>query len=180
MTKEEAIAHYENSPEWLKKLCLAFADGINYYLSTHPEVEPKLIKHFEPWMPFYFSEGSIGGDIERVSTQKIQQFYAHQNLANSTVPYDGRIGLQYGDHQGSNGFAISGKMTRSGNSMLLINPHTSFFFRGEIHVVSKEGLNAYGAVTWGQFFIYQGFNENTGWMHTSTGTDIIDEFEERS
>ncbi|UCE94565.1 MAG: penicillin acylase family protein [Flavobacteriaceae bacterium] len=178
MTKEEAIAHYENSPEWLKKLCLAFADGINYYLSTHPEVEPKLIKHFEPWMPFYFSEGSIGGDIERVSTQKIQQFYAHQNLANSTVPYDGRIGLQYGDHQGSNGFAISGKMTRSGNSMLLINPHTSFFFRGEIHVVSKEGLNAYGAVTWGQFFIYQGFNENTGWMHTSTGTDIIDEFEE--
>ena len=62
--------------------------------------------------------------------------------------------------------------------MLLINPHTSFFFRGEVHVVSEEGLNAYGAVTWGQFFVYQGFNEKTGWMHTSTGTDIIDEFEE--
>ena len=45
-------------------------------------------------------------------------------------------------------------------------------------MVSEEGLNAYGATTWGQFFIYQGFNEKTGWMHTSTGTDIIDEFKE--
>ena len=60
--------------------------------------------------------------------------------------------------------------------MLLINPHTSFYFRGEIHVVSEEGLNAYGAVTWGQFFVYQGFNEKTGWMHTSTYTDVVDEF----
>ena len=62
--------------------------------------------------------------------------------------------------------------------MLLINPHTSLFFRGEIHVVSDEGLNAYGAVTWGQFFVYQGFNENTGWMHTSTRVDFMDEFVE--
>ena len=60
--------------------------------------------------------------------------------------------------------------------MLLINPHTSFYFRGEIHAVSEEGLNAYGAVTWGQFFIYQGFNEKTGWMHTSTYTDVLDEY----
>ena len=44
--------------------------------------------------------------------------------------------------------------------------------------MSEEGLDAYGATTWGQFFIYQGFNEKTGWMHTSTGTDIIDEFAE--
>ena len=27
MTEEEAIANYENSPEWLKELCDAFADG---------------------------------------------------------------------------------------------------------------------------------------------------------
>ncbi|MEE4164188.1 MAG: penicillin acylase family protein, partial [Woeseiaceae bacterium] len=75
-------------------------------------------------------------------------------------------------------FAISGELTASGNAMLLINPHTSFYFRPEIHVVSDEGLNAYGAVTWGQFFVYQGFNEDTGWMHTSTYVDFIDEFVE--
>lgn len=181
MTKEEAIAEYENSPEWLKKLCNAFADGINYYLYTHPEVKPKLLTRFEPWMPMYFSEGSIGGDIESVSTKKIQAFYENQPvaLAEAEDPF------MPADPQGSNGFAISGKLTASGNAMLLINPHTSFFFRGEVHVVSEaahpdgpvgRGLNVYGAVTWGQFFVYQGFNEKNGWMHTSSYTDVMDEF----
>ena len=175
MTKDEAIENYNNSPKWLQELCVAFADGLNYYLATHPEVKPKLITHFEPWMPMYFSEGSIGGDIERVSTRKIKEFYEpNLELAIS----NGLIRTADDEPRGSNGFAIAGSKTKSGNAMLLINPHTSFFFRGEVHVVSEEGLNAYGAVTWGQFFVYQGFNEKTGWMHTSTGTDIIDEFEE--
>ena len=178
MTQKEAVSNFEESPAWMQKLCIAFADGINYYLATHPEVKPKLLDHFEPWMPFYFSEGSIGGDIERVSTEKIRKFYDVKDESALAEVYDGMLRLKYGDLQGSNGLAISGKMTQSGKSMLLINPHTSFFFRGEVHVVSEEGLNAYGAVTWGQFFVYQGFNEHTGWMHTSTGTDIIDEFEE--
>ena len=177
MTKEEAIENYNNSPKWLQELCIAFADGINYYLKTHPEVQPKLLTHFEPWMPMYFSEGSIGGDIERVSTKKIKDFYGN-DTDNSVADNDGLIRLKDDEPRGSNGFAISGDKTKSGDAMLLINPHTSFFFRGEVHVVSEEGLNAYGAVTWGQFFVYQGFNEKTGWMHTSTGTDIIDEFEE--
>ncbi len=178
MTKEEAIAYYNESPAWLKKLCDAFADGINYYLYTHPEVKPKLLTHFEPWMPMYFSEGSIGGDIEQISTQKIKDFYApnaSKSLSAVSV-YDGKMQLTDNEPKGSNGFAISGKHTESGNAMLLINPHTSFFFRGEVHVVSEEGLNAYGAVTWGQFFVYQGFNEKTGWMHTSSYADIMDEF----
>ncbi|MGB0836789.1 MAG: acylase [Flavobacteriaceae bacterium] len=176
MTTEEAIENYNQSPQWLQELCVAFADGVNYYLETHPEVKPKLITHFEPWMPMYFSEGSIGGDIERVSTKKIKDFY--DKSATSLAVNDGLIRLKDDEPRGSNGFAIAGQKTKSGNAMLLINPHTSFFFRGEVHVVSEEGLNAYGAVTWGQFFVYQGFNEKTGWMHTSTGTDIIDEFEE--
>lgn len=176
MTQEEAQKHFDESPKWLQKLCIAFADGLNYYLATHPEVKPKLITHFEPWMPMYFSEGSIGGDIERVSTRKIKSFYDTENKKMAIS--DGLIRLKDNEPRGSNGFAISGKKTKSGKAMLLINPHTSFFFRGESHVVSEEGLNAYGATTWGQFFIYQGFNEKTGWMHTSTGTDIIDEFEE--
>jgi acyl-homoserine lactone acylase PvdQ len=178
MTEEEAKENYEKSPEWLKELCDAFADGINYYLHTHPEVNPKLLTRFEPWMPMYFSEGSIGGDIERISTKKIAAFYE----SDMEIPELEAIQLQKEkeaeEPQGSNGIAISGKLTQSGNAMLLINPHTSFYFRGEVHVVSEEGLNAYGAVTWGQFFVYQGFNEKTGWMHTSTYTDVMDEFKE--
>lgn len=175
MTQDEAEYYYKTSPEWLRKLCDAFADGINYYLFTHPEVKPKLLTRFEPWMPMYFFEGSIGGDIESISTRGIQKVYDSISPIALTQPLVNNV---MEEPQGSNGFAISGKLTESGKAMLLINPHTSFFFRGEIHVVSEEGLNVYGAVTWGQFFVYQGFNEHNGWMHTSSYTDVMDEFVE--
>ena len=64
--------------------------------------------------------------------------------------------------------AIAPSNTTAHHALLLINPHTSFFFRSELQMTSDEGLNAYGAATWGQFFIYQGFNERAGWMHTSS------------
>ena len=126
----------------------------------------------------YFSEGSIGGDIERISTSKIKAFYESGLQIPAMEELKIKKEKEMAEPQGSNGIAISGKLTESGNAMLLINPHTSFYFRGEVHVVSEEGLNAYGAVTWGQFFVYQGFNEKTGWMHTSTYTDVMDEFKE--
>ena len=177
MTIDEAKAAYDASPEWLQKLCDAYADGINYYLHTHPEVKPLLLTRFEPWMPMFFSEGSIGGDIESVDLDGIKSLYGGMSPLESlrSAVTDDR---ELVEPKGSNGFAISGDHTESGAAMLLINPHTSFFFRGEIHVVSEEGLNAYGAVTWGQFFVYQGFNENTGWMHTSTRLDFMDDFVE--
>ncbi|MBX2817511.1 MAG: acylase [Saprospiraceae bacterium] len=178
MTRSEAEAHLQASPPWLRKLCTAFADGINYYLHTHPEVTPALLTRFEPWMPMYFSEGSIGGDIERVRTSGIKAFYQNPQVPAEALGY-APLEIDHDEEpRGSNGIAIAGQHTASGDAMLLINPHTSFYFRGEVHAVSEEGLNAYGAVTWGQFFIYQGFNEKTGWMHTSTYTDVIDEFVE--
>lgn len=178
MTEEEAKANYDKSPEWLKNLCDAFADGINYYLESNPEVKPKLLTHFEPWMPMYFSEGSIGGDIERIRTNTIKAFYeGGMEVPKMELKELEKKALE-AEPQGSNGIAIAGELTQSGDAMLLINPHTSFYFRGEVHMVSEEGLNAYGAVTWGQFFVYQGFNEKTGWMHTSGDTDVIDEFKE--
>lgn len=166
----ELQAQFDESPAWLQELMVAFADGLNYYLYTHPEIEPRVIDHFEPWMALSFTEGSIGGDIERVNLQLLQDFYDPNNfVAQAEVPFDG-------EPRGSNGFAIAPANSASGNALLLINPHTSFFFRSELHMVSEEGLNAYGAVTWGQFFVYQGFNENTGWMHTSSRADAIDEY----
>ena len=80
---------------------------------------------------------------------------------------------------GSNGFAFSPKITASGNAILYINPHVTFYFRPEVHMVSEEGLNAYGAVTWGQFFVYQGFNEHCGWMHTTSDVDVADSYIEK-
>lgn len=191
----EMQALYDESPEWLVDLMDAWAAGLNYYLATHPEVEPRVLDRFEPWMALTFSEGSIGGDIERVNLRQLEAFYEalpsalEAAAAPSTEAPTMPLGLfaasevvieeplvDFSEPEGSNGFAIAPSNTATGNAMLLINPHTSFFFRSELHMSSDEGLNAYGAATWGQFFIYQGFNEDAGWMHTSSGVDNIDEF----
>ncbi len=167
-------AKYAASPLWLKKLMDAYADGLNYFLKTHPNVKPKLITHFEPWMALTFSEGSIGGDISTVQLRGIEEFYGKKVLP--PAPSDDN-GLEP-EPQGSNGIAIAPSNTVGGHSLLLLNPHTSFYFRPEVNVVSEEGLSVYGAVTWGQFFVYQGFNDRLGWMHTTGGGDIIDEYVE--
>jgi len=165
-------ALYDGSPEWLKALMDAYADGLNYYLYKHPEVKPRAITRFEPWMALSFSEGSIGGDIERVSTRELEVFYGDRSESQTMAAQNSFAE----EPRGSNGFAIAPSNSATGNALFWINPHTSFFFRAEVHVVSEEGLNAYGAVTWGQFFVYQGFNERVGWMHTSSGVDNIDEY----
>jgi acyl-homoserine-lactone acylase len=161
---------YAASPEWLKTLMNAWADGLNYYLATHPEVRPRAIGRFEPWMALSFTEGSIGGDIERIDLAALEAFYSKRGKALAARPAPDR------EPRGSNGFAVAPSNTKDGKALLLINPHTSFFFRSEQQVTSGEGLNAYGASTWGQFFIYQGFNERAGWMHSSSGVDVVDEF----
>ncbi len=166
---------YAGSPDWLRKLMDAWAAGLNHYLATHPEVKPRVITRFEPWMALSFSEGSIGGDIERVSLKQLAAFYGNDPAAAIAFVEDPP---SWAEPTGSNGIAIAPKLTAGGNALLLINPHTSFFFRSELHMSSDEGLDAYGAVTWGQFFIYQGFNKHVGWMHTSSGVDVVDEFAE--
>jgi acyl-homoserine lactone acylase PvdQ len=160
---------YAASPMWLKELMIAFADGLNFYLSKHPDVKPRVIKKFEPWMALSFTEGSIGGDIERVNLTQLEAFYG--KVAVSAVPSADDDEIE--EPSGSNGMAIAPSNTAEHHALLLINPHTSFFFRSELQMMSDEGLNAYGAVTWGQIFVYQGFNDRVGWMHTSSGVNAI-------
>ncbi|MEQ1646032.1 MAG: penicillin acylase family protein, partial [Pyrinomonadaceae bacterium] len=168
--EQEMKRQYLESPEWMRKLMNAWADGLNYYLAKHPNVKPRVITKFEPWMPLTFSEGSIGGDIESIDLGQLRAFYDKGFVA-IKEPEDFTK-----EPLGSNGISISPSNTKNKKALLLINPHTSFFFRSELQVTSSEGLNAYGASTWGQFFIYQGFNERLGWMHTSSDVDAIDEW----
>ena len=194
---------YARSPEWLKKLMDAFADGLNYYLYKHPGVKPRVITHFEPWMALSFTEGSIGGDIERINLRELEAFYGTSTAAQlrtlsrrldsrgrlSLPDTSGRLSLRNSSNEsgllvpdpdeepsGSNGMAVAPANTTDHHALLLINPHTSFFFRSELQMTSEEGLDGYGASTWGQFFIYQGFNPHVGWMHTSSGVDDVDEY----
>src|SRR5947209_9862344 len=132
------------------------------------EVKPSLITRFDTLMALSFTEGSIGGDIERIDLRQLQAFYDSTTGPTTSSDDD--------DPGGANGFAIAPSNTVNHHALLLINPHTSFFFRAELQVVSEQGLDAYGAVTWGQIFVYQGFNDKVGWMHTSSGVDAIDEY----
>jgi acyl-homoserine-lactone acylase len=184
---------YGASPAWLKTLMNAFADGLNFYLYKHPEVKPRVIQRFEPWMALSFTEGSIGTDIERVNLEQLAAFYGKQQASPSanSPPQPGRGSRGGGKSEpepvlanqdettepsGSNGVAIAPSNTTARHALLLINPHTSFYFRSELQMVSEEGLDAYGAVTWGQFFVYQGFNSRLGWMHTSSGVNAISQY----
>jgi len=169
MDPAEIKKDYAKTPKWLKKLMNSWADGLNYYLAKHREVKPRVIQHFEPWMALTFTEGSIGGDVERVNLAQLEAFYSKVPVSQNTPPFDDDIE----EPGGSNGIAIAPSNTVDHHALLLINPHTSFFFRSELQMASEEGLDAYGAVTWGQFFVYQGFNEHAGWMHTSSGVSQL-------
>jgi acyl-homoserine lactone acylase PvdQ len=170
----EAKADYDAAPAWLKELLHAFADGINYYLYKNPTVKPRLLYRFEPWYPLLWTDGSIGaistGDIDEI---EVKQFYTGKDAPVAQKKRDEDFST------GSNGFAVAPSKTVNGNAILYINPHVTFYFRPEVHMVSKQGLNVYGAVTWGQFFVYQGFNEHCGWMHTSSNVDVSDMYEEK-
>ncbi|MBE8726678.1 penicillin acylase family protein [Flavobacterium hungaricum] len=171
---DEAKADYKKAPQWLQKLLNSYADAINFYLYKHPEVKPALLTHFEPWFPLLWTDGSIGAiSTADLSTGELKAFYSGNTNKVSYVEREKYV------QTGSNGFAFAPSKTINGNSILYINPHTTFYFRPEVQVTSEEGLNAYGAVTWGQFFVYQGFNENCGWMHTSSNVDVADMYAEK-
>ena len=187
----EAIKEYNNAPSWFKKLLIAHADGINYYLYKHPEVRPAVIPYFKPWYHLMWTDGSVSPTRSAgINAKEVAQFYGNQfesGISKSTAknsynpktieanPFE----MEDRTLKGSNGFAIAPKHSKNGAALLYINPHVPFYFRSEMHMVSEEGLNAYGAVTWGQMFIYQGFNEHCGWMHTSSYADVADVYEEK-
>src|SRR5690348_10715897 len=172
----ELKAEYTSSPLWLKKLMNAFADGLNFYLYKHPDVKPLVITHFEPWMAVAFSEGSIGGDIYDVNVQRLAEFYGQGPSANGSPGRLDSLVQPPSEPSGSNGIAIGPSNSADHHALLYINPHVTFYFRAEIQMSSDEGLDAYGAVTWGQFFVYQGFNPTAGWMHTSSGVENVSQF----
>jgi len=170
----DAMKDYNNAPAWLKKLCNSFADGVNYYLYKNSSTKPALLNRFQPWYPFLWTDGSIGAiSTADVTVNDLKNFYSGE----PTVSINNDVKEE--ELTGSNGFAFSPTITESGNAILYINPHVTFYFRPEVHMVSEEGLNVYGAVTWGQFFIYQGFNEHCGWMHTSSAVDAADTYTEK-
>ena len=70
-----AVKDYERSPAWMKQLCNAFADGINYYLFKNPGTKPLLLTRFKPWYPFLWTDGSINAiNTADITEKELRQF----------------------------------------------------------------------------------------------------------
>ena len=143
----------------------AFVGGVNYYLANHPETKPRLIERFEPHyvlaMDRYMILDFVYG---RSHTGKPKPNGFLQSVASST---------------GSNEWAIGPSKTKSGNAMLMINPHQPFYGAGqfyETHVISDEGINFSGACFYGSPIPALGFNEHLGWAYTTNDPDVADVF----
>ena len=74
ISEPELKAYYAKSPPAMQRLMDAWAAGLNYFLATHPNVHPRVLKRFEPWRALSFTEGSIGGDIETIKLGPLEAF----------------------------------------------------------------------------------------------------------
>lgn len=155
LAKEE----YENLEPKIKLLCDAYVAGLNYYLLKHPEVHPKLITSFEPWHLLAEYKSMVfpvmGNDDE------IAEF-----LENSI------------ESIGSNAWAVGPAKTKPGNAMLVANPHLNLQEPYEVQLVSEEGINFFGTVSYGAGALpIIGHNQYLGWSLTANRPDIADEYE---
>ncbi len=171
-TNRRAQNEYKSSSSSMRKLCDAYAAGLNYYLEKHPEVRPKLIKRFEPWSVLITGApplGSLG-----ITPQEIRTLFKELPAAAQNPPSGESI-----EDEGSNMWAVSPQKSASGHAMLFLNPHVGFFGGGqryEAHLHSNQGLNISGFAMLGSPYIWSGHNETLGWSHTNTGADSTDVF----
>jgi acyl-homoserine-lactone acylase len=146
-----AQAEYARMPAAERALCDAAADGLNWYLATHPELSPRRLRRFEPW---YFLAAEYA-------------FHLHQ-VGEAT----GRIGAS---QDGSNAWALAPSRTTSGRAMLLANPHIPLGQVYEAHLRSDEGLHVSGMLAYGRGLLPMiGFNERVAWSLTVNRPDTVD------
>lgn len=147
----------------LRTLCEAFTSGLNYYLATHPEVTPRLIKHFEPWHVLAYGRHMT-----------LELCFRYTRITSSYMP---RSHDHIWSATGSNAWAIAPQKTADGHAMLFVNPHMPWFGFGQLyeaHLRSGEGWNFIGATTFGNPILSMGHNEHLGWALTTNEPDIAD------
>lgn len=174
-TTRRARDDYARLNPQMRKLCDAYAAGINFYLERHPEVRPRLINRFEPW--FALVTGAPAPTSAGVTAQEVRALFKELPAPTPSPTPDASAEGE----EGSNMWAVSPKKSASGNALLFINPHVGFFGGGqryEAHLHSDEGLNISGFTMLGSPYIWTGHNKFLGWSHTNSGADSTDVYVE--
>ena len=143
----------------------AYASGLNFYLSQNPEEVPLLIERFEGWhfLALYRRSWTSAGFSQiGVFDDEVNRF-----LNEAAVE----------PRKGSNMWAISPSKSGNQKTYLVLNPHIPMDQPYEVHLKSKEGLNFYGELAYGEnIFPVLGHNQNLGWSLTTNYPDIADRF----
>jgi acyl-homoserine-lactone acylase len=187
-----AKAEYERSSPKVKELCTAASDGLNYFLAKNPQVKPRLITEFQPWMMFAFNRYALYQNFifgkSGLRPDEIKTAAVDVDAPNAPAPASNGSISELREKSltdesnpeniiGSNMWAVTPAKSASGNAMLFINPHQPFFGVGqwyEGHVNSAEGWNMSGASFYGSGFPTIGHNATLGWSHTVNDPDITD------
>lgn len=159
-----AKADYANCDDEIRRFCEAGAAGLNYYLTKHPEVKPRLIKQFEGWQILASNRHLI------MSFQLLTKGLPHSYMSGKdpSIP---------GPPMGSNAWAIGPSRTKNGSTILFCNPHQPQFGYGQMyegHVRSGAGWDMTGATFFGALLPAMGHNEYLGWSHTVNRPDNVD------
>jgi acyl-homoserine lactone acylase PvdQ len=152
----EAQGDFVKLDERTQRFCNAAAQGINHYLATHPEVEPRLITRFEGWHFLAISRHVFM--TFQLLTKQLPHQYMGKGDPSVPVPI-----------MGSNAWAIGPSRTKDGTTILFCNPHQPQFGYGQMyegHVRSGEGWDMTGATFPGGPIPAMGHNEYLGWSHT--------------
>lgn len=165
-----------------RALCDGFAAGLNYFLATHPQTTPRLLRRFEPWYPLalirylYYQRGFL-----RATGLRGAAFAAaFRRFTQLPLPELARAEIDepiFDFAQGSNAWAVAPARSASGHALLFINPHLPFFGPSQVyegHVISDAGWNFSGYTRFGFPLPYVGFNEHLGWASTDNAADQQD------
>jgi acyl-homoserine lactone acylase PvdQ len=185
---------YRRAPERMRVLYDAYAAGFNHFLETHPDVERRILDRVEPWhtlalirFKYHHNEylryaglrrGHSEPVLEQARIDASGEGDASELGAAGSLPslaWPSEVLSPNGEPaRGSNEWAVAGSRTASGNPMLLINPHVSFFGLStytEVHLHSDEGLVFSGLTRFGFMLPYMGNSAHLGWAYTDNYGD---------
>jgi len=160
---EAVNARYETDlPQDVKAVLQAYANGINHYAATHPEVATRGL------LPVR------GQDIAAGFVFKSPFFFGMEDvLKRLTAP---AAPASKEPPKGSNGIAVAPSRSADGTTRLLVNshqPYTGAVAWYEAVVQSGEGWHVAGGFFPGAPFMLHGHNETLGWAHTVNKPGLI-------